>query len=214
LGCGTVFKLVVTTNQFTVLALVTPNGGEIFASGEVAPIQWQAPPTATHFNLQYSINNGLTWKTITNGVTGSSFDWTVPPQTGNKTKSKVRVIAFDASNKKLGTDPSAGPFTIEVVKLSAPNGGETLTGGAVQTIMWDTHETIHPVASVKLLATLNGGVSYKAITNLTVNAGTFDWTVPTVTAAQTKCKLKVLLKSDTGLSIGADLSDHFFTIAP
>jgi hypothetical protein len=197
------------------LMLLSPNGGEALATGDVFPIQWTAPTAAMHVNLQYSIDNGLTWKTITNGVTGTSFDWIVPAQTSNKPKSKVRVVAFDASNKKIGTDASDAPFTVEVVNVISPNGGETLTSGSMQTISWDSHATVRPVASLKLLFTQNGGVSYKAVTaSLTGNPGTFGWTIPAVTAAKTKCKVKVVLKDMTGLSVGSDLSDSFFTIAP
>jgi hypothetical protein len=48
--------------------VLSPNGKEIFKAGDFVTITWVAPPAATKFNLQYSLNNGATWQTIVTGV--------------------------------------------------------------------------------------------------------------------------------------------------
>jgi hypothetical protein len=42
----------------------------------------------------------------------------------------------------------------------------------------------------------------------------FIWTVPPVTKAKTKCKVKIVLKDINDRTVGSDVSDGFFTILP
>ncbi len=196
------------------LKLLAPNGGESLATGSTSTIQWEAPAAAVTFDLQYSIDNGTTWKPVATGVTGTSYDWDVPLMPGNKTKAKVRITAYNGSHSKTGTDVSDGPFTIEVVHLGAPDGGETWHSGSTATITWETNATVRPVASVKVQYTRDGGTTWKVAGTTSGNPGTLDWTVPAVPAAKTRCKVKVILLDSAGLSVGKDLGDDWFTIAP
>ena len=123
------------------VTVVTPNGGEIIPSGSTYAIQWGAPSNAVKFDLKYSINNGSTWKTIASKVTGTSYDWHVPVPSNNKTSCLVKVIGFDSSGKKVGEDISDSAFTIEVVKVTSPDGGEILKSGNTRAITWRTNGT-------------------------------------------------------------------------
>jgi hypothetical protein len=194
--------------------LLTPNGGEVIPSGSTYTIQWEAPPEAVKFTLRYSINNGSTWKTIASNRTGTSYDWHVPTLSNNKTTCLVKVMGFNSSGTKVGEDISDSTFTIEVVKLTSPDGGEILTSGSTHTITWRTNATIRPVASVKLFRTMNGGSTWTLIKTLTGNPGSYNWTVPAVTTTKTQCKVKVVLRDSGGVTVGSDISDGFFTIQP
>jgi hypothetical protein len=192
--------------------LITPNGGEVISSGSTYTVTWSAPPEAVKFKLQYSLNNGSTWKLIAKNLTGTSYNWTVPCPNNNKVNSLVKVIGFNASGTKVGEDVSDSTFTIEVIKVTSPDGGETLTSGTIHTITWQTNGTIRPVASVKLSYSTNGGSTWKAIKTLTGNPGSYNWTVPNVTSST--CKVKVVLKDSGGVTVGSDMSDGLFTIQP
>jgi hypothetical protein len=190
--------------------VITPNGGEIISSGSTYTVQWGAAFNAA--DLQYSTNNGSTWKTIVSKVTGTSYDWYVPAPANNKTSCLVRVTGFNSSGRKVGKDISDSVFTIEVAKVTWPDGGETLKSGDTQTITWRSNETISPVASVKLFYSTNGGKSWKAIKTVAGNPGRYDWTVPNVSSSN--CKIRVVLKGAGGATVGNDVSDGFFTIQP
>jgi len=194
------------------LTLIAPNGGEIIPSGSTYTIRWNAPPEAVKFTLQYSINNGSTWKRITINRTGTSYDWHVPALSNNKTKCLVGVIGFNSAGTNIGQDVSDSTFTIEVVKLTSPDGAETLTPGNSHTITWRTNATIRPVVSTKLFRTMNGGSTWPLIKTLTGNPGSYNWTVPNVSSSN--CKVKVVLKDSGGVTVGSDISDAFFTIQP
>jgi len=196
------------------VTVLVPNGGEVIPSGSPYTIWWEAPPDAVSFKLRYSMDNGTTWKPIVSGITEKSYGWEVPTLRKNKTKCLVKVIGYDGSEKKVGADRSDWPFTIEVVKLTSPNGGETLTPGDIPTITWTTYETKKDVARVILKYTKNGGKRWKKMETLAENTGTYDWTVPDVPNTKSKCLVKVVLKDAKGNTVGSDTSDGYFTIEP
>jgi hypothetical protein len=141
------------------------------------------------------------------------YDWTVPTPIKNKMNCLVKVIGYDASDKKVGADKSDSTFTIEVVKVTSPDGGETLTGGGLHTITWQTNVTKKPVEKVVLSYTKNGGRKWKKIETIVgSNPGTYAWTVPVVTKIKSKCKVKVVLKDAKGNTVGSDTSDGYFTL--
>lgn len=201
---------------FTVVpvTLTTPNGGEVIPSGSKYTIQWVPPLGMVSFKLKYSMDNGTTWKPIESGIVDTSYDWPVPTPKKNKKKCLVKVIGYDGSDEKIGADKSDAPFTIAVVEVTSPNGGEVLISGDPHTITWTTNETKEPVTKVVLKYTKNGGKKWKKIDTLTENLGFYDWTVPDVPKTKNKCKVKVELKALSGKTVGSDTSDGYFTIQP
>lgn len=201
--------------------ILQPNGGESIPAGDLYSIAWEAPIDATKFKLQYSLDNGSTWKAIAPGfLTVTSYDWLVPVPSNNKHKCLVKVIAYwvgyNGNDAKIGTDISDAPFTIEVLKLDAPNGGESLTSGSQFPITWTTNPNVPPVNRVQLSYTLDNGVTWKAINTKAdpSDDGSFLWTVPDVAKEKDNCKLKIILKDASGMTLGSDVSDGVFTIQP
>ena len=203
------------TQQCFSITLISPKGGEVISSASSWAIQWVAPLEAVGFKLKYSMDNGTTWKRIDSGITDTIYGWTVPTPPKNKKRCLVMVIGYDDSGAKVGADRSDSTFTIEVVKLTSPDGGETLTGGGLHTITWQTNVTKNPVETVKLKYTKNGGTTWLPIDILTGgDPGTYDWTVPDVPKTKAKCKVKVILKDANGKTVGKGTSDGYFTIEP
>jgi len=194
--------------------LLSPNGGEVIASGSNYTIQWEAPPGAVSFKLKYSMDDGKTWKPIASAIPDTNYDWTVQPPPKNKTKCRVKVIGYNGSGTKLGVDRSDWPFSMEVLRLTSPDGGETLTSGDPLTITWTTNVTKSPVTKVILKYTTNGGKRWRKIAKLTEDTGSHDCTVPDVPKVKSKCKMKVVLKAANRKTVGSDTSDSYFTIEP
>jgi Zn-dependent metalloprotease len=194
------------------VALFSPVDGDTFANGDTVNIQWEGPANMAYANLSYSVDNGATWKTIEKNLQGSSFDWPIPLQSNNKAKSLVKASAYDDKGKLIGTAKS-GVFAIEVVRLTAPNGGEPFWDeGSVQTITWVANTTKSPVAKVQLSYSIDNGVSWKSIASDNINDGSLEWILPSVSASKTKSKVKIVLKDDKGSTLGSDISDAPFTI--
>jgi hypothetical protein len=197
--------------------LLQPNGGDVIAAGPLPyVIEWIAPPDAQTFKLQLSVDNGATWSLIADSVPGPSYSWTVGPPSKNKKQCLVKVTAFNGNDAKVGSDISDSPFTIEVLKLTSPNGGEQLTSNSTHTITWTTNATSVPVDHIVLSYTQNNGQTWKTIdTSLDpLDDGNFDWTVPQVNDVKEKSKVKIVLKDDQGNTVGSDVSDETFSISP
>ena len=189
-----------------VVGIVYPNGGEVLHAGESKTVEWRASSEADHFDLSFSFDEGTTWTPIQNGsgVNGTSLPLTVPvPNAGNKRKCLMKITAFNASGVKVGTDVSDSPFTVEVVKLTSPNGGPPpLKSGLSYPITWTLYDTAKPITKVQLLYTLDGGTTWNSIKD--PPPGPFDpgdysfpWT-PRVGKQKNKCKVKVILKDENG----------------
>lgn len=203
---------------FTTVELINPIGGEVIASGSTYTIQWGAPDEAVRFRLFYSLNNGASWREIDRTVekTDLWYDWSVPTPIGNKTRCLVLVIGYNISGGRVGVSRSASTFTIEVIKLTYPNGGETLTSGNPETITWTLNSTARPVTEAKLKYSLNGGRTWNLIDVLDaveVAAGSYNWTVPTVSGTRQRSRVRIILRDSTGV-LGSDASNNFFTIQP
>jgi hypothetical protein len=165
------------------------------------------------FNLSYTLN-GSSYTTIANGVTGTTYNWTVPKPSANSALCKVKVVGLDSSNQTVGTDFSERNFTIEVVRLTVPNGGggQTLQIGTFVPITWTTNGTSQSVSKFKVSYSTNGGSSWTVIATVTGgNPGTYNWTVPN--SPGSACKARVELFHNDN-AVGDDASDQNFTIAP
>jgi hypothetical protein len=197
----------------TKVTLMSPQGGETLPSGKTWTVTWSAPAKAVTFKLAYSVNGGVTWKTIVDKLSGTSYVWTAPAPPNNK-KAKVKIVGYDSKGKRVGSDVSGGAFVIEVLRITSPNGGRTFISGRSTTIRWTTNATAKPVHNVRLSYSVDEGVTWKTITSsVTGNPGSYRWTLPTVNKNMTKCKVKVALEDDEANIVGSDVSDASFEIA-
>jgi len=212
-GKTSTFELI----SMTGLNLLTPNGGEIIPSGGTYDITWRSSPNMTIFRLAYSLDNGVTWIPIpgAENVTENHYLWTVPIPAKNKKSCRIKVSGYNEANINVKTDISDSSFTIEVVKVTSPDGSEVWSSDELRSITWMTNETIKPVAKIQLFYTKNSGITWLPITTITGgNPGSFDWIVPSPAKAKKNCKVKVVLRDSAGNSIGSDISDQVFKIQP
>jgi hypothetical protein len=94
------------------IRVLQPDGSEPVPAGDLYSVSWEAPLAATQFKLQYSIDNGTTWKRMVPGlVTGRSYDWQVPSFRNNKLRCLVKITGYNEDGVKIGKDVSAR-FTI------------------------------------------------------------------------------------------------------
>jgi subtilisin family serine protease len=208
-------KDVTATEVDNDMNLLTPGDGEIIPSGSPYTLTWEAPDHAVRFKLQYSADNGGSWVKITDDAPGASYSWQVPTLPNNRRSCLVKVTGYDASEKKVVQDRSDRVFTIEVVKVTSPNGNEFLScENNPYTVTWVTNGTATPVTTVILSYTKDGGAHWSPIANISGNPGNHSWPVPCLNASKSKCRVKLVLKDADGKTVGSDSSDDFFTITP
>jgi len=141
-----------------------------------------------------------------------------PTFTPAQTKSRLTSTAVDVTSVEsaAGWDRYAGFGMVNslaavsggaptpTVTVTAPNGGETLTGGASTNITWSSTGTI---ANVSLDYSTNGGTSWTSITTSTPNDGSQAWTVPSTATTQGRVRV-----SDASNAAVTDQSNANFTI--
>ncbi len=217
---GWLDQVVVSPNP--ALLLTSPNGGERWTTGSGRSITWNAPAGSEKYSLYYSTNSGSTWTLIANNLTSGGFSnitypWTVPGFNGNFTTCKIKVEAYNAADVLVGSDTSDATFTMEVVSVDYPNGGEILSPvNNPHHIDFTVYDVLPQVNSYSLYYSLNGGSSWTLIETIAgvVAPGSHSrpWTVPSTTTLNTNSKVKVELKNGTTV-VGTDMNDVNFTIS-
>jgi hypothetical protein len=203
--------------------LLQPNGGEVLGSGDPYTIQWEINGTksdVTKVNLYSTTNGGASYaliESIPKTDPGTrpwvdSHPWTVPVPASNKNNCYVKVVAYSGSTV-VGSDRSDKPFTIAVVKLGTPNGGEVFWSGNKYDIQWEIYGTKSPVTTQKLYYSTNAGATWSLITTLDGSLRGYPWMLPLVQTTKTKCKVKVVITDTKGVT-SSDVSDGYFTLQP
>ncbi len=195
------------------LTLYSPKGGEVISAGAVHSVEWGYGIGAVKFDLMYSTDGGTTWMDVADSVTGTNYDWHVPMLTETEDGCLARVIGYDSHDIEVGDVISHSTFTVDVLDIIQPKGGETLKSGTVYTMTWNIG-TLNPVARENVYYTDDSGNSWTLITSRLGEFLSYHWEVPWVTNKKINCKIKVELFDPNGLMVGTDTSDGFFTIQP
>jgi hypothetical protein len=177
------------------ITIISPNGGEIFWIGTTQEITWTSTGSVGNVRIQYSTNNGASWKNIVNSTANDgSYFWTVP----NDPSTQCLVLIREASDL-LPADVSNAVFSIAekgaTISLTSPKGGEAWQVGSKHDITWISGDKVGNY--VKLLYSTNNGTTWITITSSTANDGSYTWTVPNTPS--TTCKIKIIDASNSSI---------------
>jgi hypothetical protein len=200
--------------------ITSPNGGDVIPSGSTATITYDASAGVTSVKVRYSLNGGVTWfPAIDAGASViGSYNWAVPTPKKNKTKALVKVIGYNAAMVRVDADTSDAVFTIETVTITSPTTTDTLTGGGTFPITWTTNGTSAAVDNFELFYSTNNGLTWKKIFTSAAgsgNPGTYTWDntslrpIPSPANPKHKSLIRLLLKDNTGATVGTDVSNKF-----
>ncbi|PKP00919.1 MAG: hypothetical protein CVU11_16775, partial [Bacteroidetes bacterium HGW-Bacteroidetes-6] len=201
----------ISDNVFSIapsIVLSTPNGdggAEVWRVCTATSIVWTANGDGNYFIIEYSVNNGLTWNTIEsnyyNTASTISYDWTLP----NNPSSSCLVRVTDKNNP-VKTDMSDATFTISpAIVVNAPNGGESISGGAPYNITWTSNGVSN---YYNIDYSTNGGSSWTNICyNQNIGTNSYTWNVPSLISSN--CLVKV---TDNVNTCKTDMSNQVFAI--
>ncbi|MBS1913264.1 MAG: hypothetical protein JST22_14845 [Bacteroidetes bacterium] len=191
------------------IKLLYPNGGEVFLADSMTRIMWTAQDISGQLTVEYSVDNGKTWKPIGNRTarTGpDSLNWKVPNDSSTTALVRVGSAAARDTSDNVFTINGKAP-AVPAVKLLYPNGGEQLKVDSVIYIRW---QSANVTGSFMVFFSNDGGTAWAPVDSATAKAGvdSMMWTVPNFIGSQ--ARLRIDWKKNT-LS---DTTDANFSIVP
>lgn len=200
----------ISDDLFTIapsIVLITPNGdgGEVWRVCTETSITWTSGGSGNYFSIEYSIDNGQNWSTISNSyyttAFNCSYDWILP----NSPSSECLVRIRNNSNPDI-TDTSDETFTISpAITVSNPNGGESLTNSSSYDIEWISDGVSN---FYNIDYSIDGGSSWTNIAyNQNITSDTYNWTVPS--SISQNCLIKI---TDNINTCKTDQSNQVFAI--
>ena len=175
-------KVDASDNVFTITPaqpiLTYPNGYEILDWDQTVYIYWDATTFYSNVKLEYSLNGGTSWSTITTNATYTNgyYPWVVPQAISSKC-----LIRASNSLDLTSFDVSDTTFSIKrPLEFTAPVGGETWLGCNTYNIK--LNKTPYTTGNIAIQYSTNM-TTWNTITtfnNTTVTSGTYTypWTVP------------------------------------
>jgi hypothetical protein len=190
----------ITTQVTQTLEVTSPNGGERWQAGTNQNITWSSSGIQK-VKIEFTSNNGLTWNTITNDLPNTgAYEWNVP----NSLSTQCLVRVSDAADG-APIDQSNALFRIvpkPELKILYPNGGETWTGGVIDTIRWSSVG----VDNVMLEYTPDNGKTWTTIVEKIPSSGKYGFSF---TVAGTQYRIRI---TDADNKSPQALSNGTFTV--
>ena len=192
------------------LTLLSPKGGEKWATGSVHPITWNSDGTVGNIKIELSINDAAWTAIIATTTNDGTYSWTIPDNTTLSAKCKVRISQVtggapnDSSHAYFEIVSGATP----TVTLTFPNDKMTWFTGTPMQVTWTSTGTFD---SVKVEYTTNA-VAWRSIGAVLNGAGKYIWNIPDTVTPSIHCSVRI-----TGVVTGqpTDVSASEFTlIAP
>jgi hypothetical protein len=191
---------------FPTITITSPNGGENWNVGTTHCITWNSTGSIKPVKIEYSIDNGDSWRVIENFVVNSgSFNWKVPGPPSHD----CWVRISEANTDRVISDTSDAVFSIPpapIITVTSPNGRERLIAGTSHEITWTSSQVI---GNVIIEYSINNGDSWITIQQSTANDGSHNWTVPATPSGY--CLVRIGQCEPGG---PADVSDNLFSIIP
>ncbi|MGE5342380.1 MAG: Ser-Thr-rich GPI-anchored membrane family protein [Candidatus Omnitrophota bacterium] len=193
------------------ISVTSPKGGEFLKIGTKWTVTWTSNSVTDPIRIKLSTDGGTNFTTVADNLTNTgSYTWTVPNVKSTNCLLKVLAINQDglpagisASTFQIGETPVSSGITV-----TAPGSGAKLSGGSTYTIKWTSTGVSDPI---RIRLSTDGGTNYDTvITSSTPNTGSYNWTVPNITASN--CKVKVLAFNAAGSPY--NYSSGVFSIAP
>jgi len=166
------------TPPVSTIEVTYPNGGETFEANYYETITWTNTGTVSKVNIEFSSDVGATWKRMAYAVTNNnSYIINIP----GVSTSQCLVRVTNAENLGIN-DISDNTLNIQLqsfpsIEVMYPNGGETITPGATETITWTSSGF---TSDVGISISTDEGANWTEIISSTANDGTEDITMPSV----------------------------------
>lgn len=164
-----------SVNAMPTAHVLAPAGGEVWISGTVERIRWNATDLDNaalgSVDLLYSLDDGATWLPIASGLPDTgAYDWNVPAGTSESARIQIVVRATDDRTITAVSNPyRQGPGIARVYDFSE-NAGVDRFGTGHQTVSW----TASVSGKIFPVLTALSGSNYVALATSNANGGSLS----------------------------------------
>ena len=182
------------------ITVINPNGGEELTGCNLYTISWSESNTSGQFNVEYTLDGGTNWVSLTSFYIGTSYSWSLPCSYSNTASVKI----YDSNDNTI-VDQSDTYFTINppLITITSPNGGEQVNNCENYNISWISTGTL---SNYNVDYSTDGGVNWISIASY-FQGTSIQWTVQSQFSST--CLIRV--QDATNILI-SDVSDNFFSI--
>ena len=187
------------------ITVTSPNGGEQWGEGLTVGIQWISGENVSEVKIEYSTDNGTSWKPIAGSVDALAgvYHWRVPSDYSEQCL--VRITDTASQSYDVSDDVFAIIMRI-YISIVEPNGGETMQGGTSYRIWWGRGH----VERVDISYSIDDGATWVTVAeNYDATVGDYQWDVPSVYSTSALVRLTDSEKPEL-----SDTSQFTFTILP
>ncbi|MFQ5601728.1 MAG: FG-GAP-like repeat-containing protein [bacterium] len=142
------------------IAVTQPNGGENLLSGSDFRIEWDSTGNIDNVKIEYTINDGGSWSTITNSTNNDgAYLWSVPSVVTNQARIRITNVdnnsLKDLSNSTFSISSATVPtltFT-DITQAAGTGGPEGSNTGGHSAIFSDVNSDNRPDLYITMLFT-------------------------------------------------------------
>ncbi len=204
------------------VALISPNGGEIWQNGGTYEIKWASSGYSSAEKVKIAILDDRKQTTsvgyeldVADTANSGFYSWAIPTKLGDFALYgglyKIVVYIGEGNDKKSAISQSYFTISLPVpayLNLVSPNGGEILQAGSPYTIKWDSlgMETYKVNITLKTFEQ-----NYVTIASNIPNKNFYEWTVPQ-NLYGSGYKILIEAYNDYGTLIVQSVSNNNFTV--
>jgi hypothetical protein len=159
--------------------VVLPKAGYKIKANTPTNIVWSKSGSTANVKIEYTVDAGVTWKTIIASTSQSPYAWTLDPADyGKIAQVRISDIANGSINAMSAEFPTPG-----MIAVTKPAVNDTVEAGKATLITW-TKANVS--GRFEFHYSINGGVTWNYIGFLNnIDASSFSgWTVPDIATTQ------------------------------
>jgi len=190
------------------ITITSPNGGEIWAVGDKAPVSWTSEGAVSNsLLLEYSPDGGANYYFVANVSNAGSYTWTVPDEVSSNALFRIsdvtRPATLDVSDKSFIIN------ALPTITITSPNGGEEFVLGDEHNITW-TWTGLSISNNLVIESSTDNFVSSRQVIATGVpNTGSYAWVLTGATLTGKTLKIRITDGSRTQVT---DMTDGYFRI--
>ncbi len=158
------------------ISILSPIINDSMMITKTYPITWFNTGTVDNVMLEYSLDGGSLWSTITGSTTNNKYyEWTLPTTLSSTNNALIRVS--NISNLNVYDNSDNFKISSQKIEVTYPTSNSQFFVSRKYFITWKTTGTI---STVNLYYSLDNGANWNTLVSNLTNSGYYEWTVPDV----------------------------------